>query len=147
MVRSSFAESLSLESKPVKILITKVGGVIEELSTKLYKVPICAVDGKTVQAIQAVGIPQISDEVDEVDGTLLASIFGLAESDIRKKAGPIDILIGINYSRFHVGEPKVKGRLVARKSPIGWVIFESNAEDQCQKSRKFVLFVSPRQLT
>ena len=38
MVRSSFAESLGLESKTVKILITKVGGVEEELSTKLYKV-------------------------------------------------------------------------------------------------------------
>ena len=129
MVRSSFAEFLSLESKPAKIFITKVGGVEEELSTKLYKVPICAVDGKTVQAIQAVGIPQMSDEVDEVDGTLLTSNFGLAESDIRRKAGPIDLLIGINYSRFHVGETKVKGSLVTRKSPIGWVIFGSNAED------------------
>jgi len=129
MVRSSFAESLSLESKPVKILITKVGRVKEELSTKLYKVPICAVDGKTVQAIQAVGMPQISNEVDEVDGNFLASIFGLAESDIRRKAGPIDLLIGINYARFHVGETKVKGSLVARRSPIGWVIFGSNADD------------------
>ena len=124
MVRSSIAGSLSLESKTVK-----VGGVEEELSTKLYKVPICTVDGKTVQAIQAVGIPQISDEVDEVDGNLLASTFGLAESDIRRKAGPIDLLIGINYSRFHVDETKVKGSLVARKSPIGWVIFGSNVED------------------
>jgi len=129
MVRSSFAESLSLECKPVKILITKVGGVEEELSAKLYKVPICAVDGKTVQAIQAVGIPQISDEVDEVDGNLLASIFGLAESDIRRKVGPIDLVIGINSSRLQVGETKVNGSLVARKSPIGWVIFGSNAED------------------
>ena len=82
-----------------------------------------------MQAIQAVGIPQISDEVDEVDGNLLASIFGLAESDIRRKAGPIDLAIGINSSRFHVGENKVKGSLVARKSPIRWVIFGSNAED------------------
>jgi len=129
MVRSSFAESLSLECKPVKILITKVGGGEGEFFTKLYEVPICAVDGKTEQAIQAVGIPQISDEVDEVDGNLLASIFGLAESDIRRKAGPIDLVIGINSSRFHVGETKVKGSLVARKSPIGWVIFGSNAED------------------
>ena len=46
MVRSSFAESLCLESKPVKILITKVGGVQEELATKVYKIPICTVNGK-----------------------------------------------------------------------------------------------------
>ena len=59
MVRSSFAESLYLESKPVKILITKVGGVEEELATEVYKIPICTVDDKPVQTIQAVAIPQI----------------------------------------------------------------------------------------
>ena len=67
MVRSSFAESLCLESKPVKILITKVDSVEEELATKVYKIPICTVNGKPVQMIQAVGIPQISNKVEEVD--------------------------------------------------------------------------------
>ena len=108
MVRSSFAEFLCLESKPVKILITKVGGVEEELATKVYKIPVCTVDGKPVQTIQAVGIPQISNEVEEVDTTVLASIFGLAASEVRRKAGPIDLLIGINYSCFHVGENQSK---------------------------------------
>ena len=119
MVRSSFAESLCLESKPVKIIITKVGGVEEELATKVYKIPICTVHGKPVQTIQAVGIPQISNEVEEVDTTVLASMFGLVASEDRRKAGPIDLLIGINYSRFHVGETKVKASLVARRSPLG----------------------------
>ena len=59
MVRSSFAESLCPESKPLKSLITKVGGIEEELVTEVYKIPICTVDGKPVQTIQAVGIPQI----------------------------------------------------------------------------------------
>ena len=58
MVRSSFAESLCLESKPVKILITKVGGVEEELATKVYKIPICTVNGKPVQTIQALVSPR-----------------------------------------------------------------------------------------
>ena len=44
----------------MKIHITKVGGVEEELViTKVYKIPVCAVDdGKPAQAIRAVGIPQ-----------------------------------------------------------------------------------------
>ena len=37
IVRSRFAESLCLEGKPVKILITKVGGIEEELATVLCK--------------------------------------------------------------------------------------------------------------
>ena len=51
----------------MKILTTKVGGVEEELARKVYKIPICAVYGKPEQTIQAVGIPQISNEVEEVD--------------------------------------------------------------------------------
>ena len=78
MIRSSLAESLSLQSKPVKILITKVGGIEEELTTKVYKFPVCTSDGKAVQVIQAVGIPQVSDEIAEVDVTALANLFGLA---------------------------------------------------------------------
>ena len=149
MVRSSFAESLCLESKPVKIIITKVGGVEEELATKVYKIPICTVHGKPVQTIQAVGIPQISNEVEEVDTTVLASMFGLVASEVRRKAGPIDLLIGINYSRFHVGETKVNASLVARRSPLGWVIFGSNAEDVMPEIKQvsLVSLVPPVDLT
>ena len=91
MVRSHFAESLCLESKPVKIFITKVCGVEEELATKAYKIPVGTVDGKPVQTIQVLGIPQISNDVEEVDPTVLASISGLAASEVRRKAGPIDL--------------------------------------------------------
>ena len=42
LIRSVFADQLGLESKPVKIVITKVGGVEEELDTKLYRVPLYA---------------------------------------------------------------------------------------------------------
>ena len=82
MVRSSFAESLCLESKPEKILITKVGIVEEELATKVYKIPICTVVGKPLQMIQAIGIPQILNQVEEVDTTVLASMFGLAAREV-----------------------------------------------------------------
>ena len=96
MIRSSFAESLCLGSKPVKILITKVGGIKEELATKVYKVPVCTVDGKQAQTIQAVSsIPQISNAVKEVDTTSLTSMFGLEASEVRRKAGPIDLLSAI----------------------------------------------------
>lgn len=108
MVRSSFAESLCLESKPANILIAKVGSIEEELATKVYKIPIGTVDVKPVQTIQAVDIPQISNEVEEVDTAVLASMFGIAAREVGRKAGPIDLLIDINYPCFHVGETKVK---------------------------------------
>ena len=65
------------------------------------------------------------------------------------KTGPIDLLIGINNSRFHVGETKVNASLVACRSPFGWVIFGSNAEDVMPdiKQVSLVSLVPPVDLT
>ena len=92
---------------------------------KMYKFHFCSVDGKTVHVIQAVSIPQMTSELSEVDVTALVNLFDLGLNQIKRKAGQIDVLIGINYSRFHLGETKVKRTLVSRKSALGWVIFGS----------------------
>ena len=99
--------------------------------------------------IQAVDIPQISNEVEEVDITVLASMFGIAAREVGRKAGPIDLLIGINYPCFHVGETKVNASLVARRSPLGWVIFEFNAKDVMAEIKQvsLVSLVTPVDLT
>ena len=74
LIRSTFADQLGLESKPVKIVITKVGGVEEELDTKLDKVPLYADSRKMIQTIQAVGIPQISEEPARVDVNHMSNV-------------------------------------------------------------------------
>ena len=76
--------------------------------------------------------------------TALANLFVLGADDVRRHAGPIDVLIGIKYSRFHVGETKIKGTLVARKSPLGWAIFGSNAKDLMPQIKQ-VSIVRPAQ--
>ena len=53
--------------------------------------------------------------------------FNIPANEIKRRAGPIDVLIGINYPKFHVGKTVVKDGLVARKSPLGWVIFGLNS--------------------
>ena len=67
-----------------------------------------------IQTIQAVGIPQISEEPAGVDMNHVSKIFGIPTDKLHQKAGSTDLLIGINYPRFHVGETKVKDGLVAR---------------------------------
>ena len=138
--RSTRAEELGLEHKPVKIVITKVGGVEEELDTKVYKVPLYADSGKLIQTIQAVGISQISEYSPKLDMDHISSVFEIPTDKLYRKEGPIDLLIGINYPRFHVGETKVTDGLVARRSPLGWVIFGSNS-DGAQPETKQVLHV------
>ena len=140
LIRSTRTEELGLEHKPVKIVITKVGGVEEELDTKVYKVPLYADSGKLIQTIQAVGISQISEYSPKLDMDHISSVFEIPTDKLYRKEGPIDLLIGINYPRFHVGETKVTDGLVARRSPLGWVIFGSNS-DGAQPETKQVLHV------
>ena len=149
MIRSEYAEQLGLDSKPIKIVITKVGGVEEDLDTKLYKVPVYADDGKMIQTIQALGIPQISEEPAGVDINHISRVFDIPSDKLHRKAGPVDLLIGINYPRFHVGETKVKDGLVARRSPFGWVVFGSNSNDALPEVKQvlYVRLAKPIDLT
>ena len=103
IIRTALAEHLCLESKPIKICITKVGGVEEDLDTKLDTVPVCDDNGTLVQTIRAVGIPQISDETANPNVNYISSVLGIPVNQPQRKAGTVDLLIGINYPRFHIG--------------------------------------------
>jgi hypothetical protein len=48
---------------------------------------------------------------------------GLEGRKLVRGNGPIDILIGINHAKMHTGETKEAENLVARRSPLGWVVF------------------------
>ena len=140
MIRSACAEQLGLEGKPVKIVITKVGGVEEEFDTKLFKVPVYKEGGRQlIQTIQAVGIPQISEDTPGVDNNHIARVFGIPLNELHRDAGPVDLLIGINYPRFHVGETKVSEGLVARKGPLSWVVFGCNSKNASPEVKQVLL--------
>ena len=149
MIRRSYAESLALESKPISIVITKVGGTEEELTTKLYKVPVHNCEGKRVQVVQAVGIEQISEDSSIENLDAISRTLDIPVDAVKRKAGPVDLLIGVNYPQFHAGETRIKKNLVARKSPLGWVVFGTGTK-QLTVQHKQVLHVrlaSPIDLT
>ena len=134
MIRTDLAEELKLEGKPSKIVITKVGGTEEELDTKLYKVPILTHEDKKIQIVQAVGISQISDDVADINLNRISDVFGIPVSQLKRKFGPVDLLIGINHPQFHVGETRIKNGLAVRKSPLGWVVFGVNDQQTQQRA-------------
>ena len=89
----------------------------------MYKVPIYASNGKLIQTIEAVSIPQISQDTATINSDQVSEMFSLPKNEVHRKPGPIDILIGINYPSFHTSETRVKNGLAVRKSPLGWVVF------------------------
>ena len=145
IIRDAFAEEMRLESKPIAILIAKVGETEEEINAKLYKVPILATNGRATQTIEAMGMPQVSHDTTTINIDQVSEMFGLSKSEVHRKPGPIDILVGINYPNFHTGETKVKDGLVARRSPLGWVIFGANSQSSSSKQNKFFMSDLPHQ--
>jgi hypothetical protein len=77
-----------------------------------------AANGRAIQTIGSVGIPQILHDTTTINVNQVSEMFGLPKNEFRRKPGPIDILIGINYVTFYAGKTKIKGGLVARKSPL-----------------------------
>ncbi|XP_067030552.1 uncharacterized protein [Acropora muricata] len=120
IIRTALAECLCLESKLIKIVITKVEGVEEDLDTKLYTFPVCGNNGRLKQTIRAVGIPQISDETSNPNVKYISSVLGILVNKLHRRAGPVDLLIGVNYPRFHIGETKKTEGFDARKSSLGY---------------------------
>ncbi len=149
MVRESFAEELELQARPTKIVITKVGGSEEELDTNMYKVPVYTHEGKRVQVIQAIGISHISDDVTNVNLRRISDTFGIPIDQLKRKSGPVDLLVGINYPHFHVGETRIKHGLAVRKSPLGWVAFGADEEPTQSSSHQVmnVRLATPVDLT
>ena len=101
MIREAVVEERGLESKPITIFIAKVGETEQELNTKLYKVPAYASNGRAVQTINAVGISKISQDTTIVDTNQFSEVFSLPKNELHLQAGPIDILMGINYPTCH----------------------------------------------
>jgi len=135
LVRQETAEALGLDGKKVSISITKVGGEEEEMTTKVFKIQVNPLDSKKTFLVKAIGIPCISDDVVDIRTKAIAGNLGLKNERFYRDKGLIDLLIGIDHAHMHTGETRQAGHLVARKSPLGWVIFGVTPRDAHEANR------------
>ena len=126
LIRSETAQNLGLKGRDISVNITKVGGEEEQINTKVYKVPITAIDNQRRHSVRAIGIPCISDEIASIHTARVIERFGLSNEKVWRGKGPVDLLIGIDHAHMHTGLTKQVDHLVARKSPLGWVFFGSS---------------------
>jgi predicted aspartyl protease len=139
LVRTCIAEELGLKGKDITMTIGKVGGEEEQLDTKVYEVRIRSLENRATHVIKAIGIPSISSDTSTVNFDEMAKAFGISKNQIRRRDGPVDILVGIDNSMLHVGETRQQGHLVARHSPLGWVLLEQHKEKTRQLTESFTL--------
>ncbi|XP_041467150.1 uncharacterized protein LOC121417494 [Lytechinus variegatus] len=146
LVRNAVAEELGLKGNPIVANVTKVGNETEEYNTMLYKVKVQGINGHQSYTISAVGLDVINNGITRVSVEELGRMFNLRKDEIHRGSGPIDILIGIDHSKMHVGYTKIQGNLVARRSPLGWVIFGSTTEGYPEGAVLHVTINSPLDL-
>ena len=149
LIRNDTADSLHLSGKDITVNIVKVGGDEEVVQTKMYVVKVAGMDETKKHTIKAVGIPCISEEVKGVRLNELAQQFDLPREKIRRGRGQVDVLVGIDHAYMHTGLTKHANHLVARKSPLGWVIFGSAQGDVSARTASVfhVRFSTPVDLT
>ena len=135
LIRLPLAQDLKLKGKDAVVTITKVGGEEEEMKTKVYRVRIRSLEDSSTYTINAVGIPSISDEIAEVKLADIAKSFGLGRGTLRRRRGTVDMLIGIDQAKLHTGETKEAGNLIARHSPLGWVVFGATPGEQTRANQ------------
>jgi len=109
------------------IRITKVGGEGETMKTKAYKVLFCITESGKRYTVKAIGIPKITDDVTAVDMKRISKLLGLEKERIRRGKGRIDMLIGIDHAQLQSGPSKQSAEIVARNTPLGWVVFAGSA--------------------
>ena len=129
LIRRETADSLRLNGRDITVNIVKVGGDEEEIQTKVYEVAVSGMNDSKKYVIKAVGIPCISEDIKGVRVSDLAEQFDLPRGSVKRRSGSVDLLIGIDHAYMHTGPTKQVNHLVARKSPLGWVIFGSPPGD------------------
>jgi len=127
LIRNETAASLGLKGRDTSITIRKVGGDEETITTKVYKVPVWIPDRGNTSSVKAIGITHISDDATPVQIRPVAKQLGIENEKVRRGKGPVDLLIGIDHAQLQTGETKQSGQLVARKTPLGWVLFGGNS--------------------
>ncbi|XP_068690776.1 uncharacterized protein [Montipora foliosa] len=104
------------------------------MTTKVFKVQVTSLGDQRTFTVQAIGIPCISDDIVDIKTRDIAERLNL-KKDLYRGKGPVDLLIGIDHARMHTGETRHAGHLVARKSPLGWVVFGGTSQDPPEASR------------
>ena len=123
LIRSDVAEDLKRKGRDIVVTIAKVGGEEDQLNTKIYQVRVRSLEDRSAHNIQAVGIPSISNDITSVNIPSIARQLGLRKDQLRRRDVKTDLLIGIGQAKLHTGETRDAGNMVARHTPLGWVVF------------------------
>ncbi|XP_064637019.1 uncharacterized protein LOC135493548 [Lineus longissimus] len=123
LIKEATAKQFELPGENVTVTIGKIGASEEEFRTKLYTLHVRQVGGCQSYRVKAIGIPEICGEIAEVKVSEITRHFDVEPNRLHRGSGYPDLLIGLDFVKFHVGETTVNGEIALRETPLGPVVF------------------------
>ena len=137
LVRQGFVDRLGLVGKDCTQLVQPAGHPVEKWETKAYLLQLPDRKG-VIENVLAYSLQEITGDIDEVDLLAIKELFpNLAEEQLKRPAGAVDILIGVNYAHLHPVPKDVVGdmRLLESRFGSGIVIDGSHPRVKCMPIR------------
>ena len=120
------ARELGLHGEDVKLVVTKVGGVSEEINSSRYHLTFIDIEGIECEII-AYGIDKISTDLKDINIKEALKLFkNVTVDDICRPTGEIDVLVGFEYAGYHP----------SKKESIEHLLLLENRFGKCLRSAK-----------
>ena len=97
LVTFKYADRIGLEGVECDLFLTGVGEKSESFKTKLFVIPLIDKLGR-VWKISAFGMKTITHDVKKVDTAMIAKMFDMAEEDVMRPVGEVDLLVGMEHA-------------------------------------------------
>ena len=137
LVRSEYAERAGLQGVDCQLDLAGVGENRTGYQTKMFLVPLINRSGQVVK-INAFGIGSITTDMLPVDMRGAAKLFNVKMQELRRPAGPVDLLVGMNHANVLPVFVRASGRLVLFRSAFGTGHVVGGVTDEIQGGQKKV---------
>ena len=146
VIRKDFAMALGLQGKRERVDLAVVGGEkVKQPDSRRLKFWISPIEGSEEFSIEAHEIEKTVSGVPPLDRQRLLCFNYLSDIVLSHKAGPVDLILGVQYSHLHAECEIRQGRPfdpVGKRTKLGWLVIGSdnakNSDNVCSIS-----FVEP----
>ena len=132
VIRKDFARLLGLQGQLERIDIAVVGGErITQSNSRRVKFWISPLNGKETFPIEAHELDNTIIKVPALNRTWLKSFDHLNDIEFPHRAGPIDLILGVQYSHLHAENEVRQGmpfQPVAKRTRLGWHVIGPDSD-------------------
>ena len=138
IIRKDFAKALGLQGRKEGLHLSVVGGErLDQKDSRRVKFWLSTINGSEEFIVEAHEIDKTVISVPPLNRPWLSSFRHLSDLVLTHKAGPVDLILGVQYSHLHAEEEVRQGlpfEPVGKRTKLGWFVIgpdETNTSAEC----------------